>query len=217
MSKEPPHPERSAWPGVLLALVGLNLLLTVSFSSAAPWVRPVAAISPDLLLLAAAGALLGGRRPRRWVRFLVAPILLVAASVRIAGLIALELLGRPLDPAGDLPHLGNVAEMLATVSPVLAPAVLIPLGGLLLGGLLYSSSARWASSRRREPAWTGGAAPDSAPPRSSCSPSRGSPRPVVPPCSPPGTSRRPPPPTRSPPSPTRRSPALPTWAAPTST
>ena len=136
MSKEPPHPERSAWPRVLLALVGLNLLLTVSFSSAAPWVRLTPAVSPDLLVLVGAGALLGGRRPRRWVRVLLALTLLAAASARIAGLIALELLGRPLDPAGDLPHLGNVAEMLATVSPVLTPAVLIPLGGLLLGGLL---------------------------------------------------------------------------------
>ena len=130
------HPDRSSWLRVALALVGLNLFLTVSFASAAPWVRLTPAISPDLLVLVGAGALLGGRRSPPWLRVLLALTLLMAASARIAGLIALELLGRPLDPAGDLPHLGNVAEMLATVSPVLTPAVLIPLGGLLLGGLL---------------------------------------------------------------------------------
>ena len=119
-----------------MALVGLNLLLTVSFASAAPWVRPAAAVSPDLLGVVGAGALLGGVRARRWVRLLLAFTLLVAASARIAGLIALDLLGRPLDPAGDFPHLGNVAEMLGTVSPVLTPAVLVPVCGLLLGGLL---------------------------------------------------------------------------------
>ena len=136
MTGEAPPSERVPWPRVALALVGLNLLLTVSFSADVPWVRLTAAVSPDLLLLVGAGILLGGTRPRRWGRFLLALTLLVAASARIAGLIALELLGRPLDPAGDLPHLGNVAEMLATVSPVLTPAVLVPLSGLLLGGLL---------------------------------------------------------------------------------
>ena len=119
-----------------MAFVGLNLLLTVSFFPAAPWVRPTAAISPDLLVLLVAGAVLGGRWASLWVRSLLAVILLIAASARIAGVIALELLGRPLDPAGDLPHLQNVAEMFATVSPALSPPVLIPSGGLLLGGLL---------------------------------------------------------------------------------
>ncbi len=136
MTGEAPHPARGSWLRAALVLVGLNLFLTISFSSAAPWVRPTAAVSPDLLVLVGAGALLGGRWSPRWLRVLLALTLLVAASARIAGLIALELLGRPLDPAGDLPHLGNVAEMLATVSPVLTPAVLVPLGGLLLGGLL---------------------------------------------------------------------------------
>ncbi|MYI38941.1 MAG: hypothetical protein F4115_07595, partial [Acidobacteria bacterium] len=136
MTGEAPHSERGSWLRAALVLVGLNLFLTISFSSAAPWVRPTAAVSPDLLVLVGAGALLGGRWSPRWLRVLLALTLLVAASARIAGLIALELLGRPLDPAGDLPHLGNVAEMLATVSPVLTPAVLVPLGGLLLGGLL---------------------------------------------------------------------------------
>ena len=169
MSKEPPHPERSAWPRVLLALVGLNLLLTVSFSSAAPWVRLTPAVSPDLLLLAGAGALLVGRRPRRWVRFLLALTLLAAASARIAGLVALELLGRPLDPAGDLPHLGNVAEMLADRESGADP-----------GG---PDSARRPSAGRPAPAHRpraghprGGGSPPrpaaprrfSAPPRSSC-------------------------------------------------
>lgn len=133
-----PGAGRSDWLRVLLALVGLNLLLTVSFSPSAPWVRPSAAVSPDLLLVAGIGVLLPRPwlPPPRWVRRLLAAALLLAASARIAGLIALELLGRPLDPAGDLPHLANVAEMLGTVHPALTLPVLIPLGGLLLGGLL---------------------------------------------------------------------------------
>ena len=128
--------ERRGWPGAALALIGLNLLLTISFSANLPWVRPTAAVSPDLLLLVAAGALLGGFSLPRWGRVLLALVLLFAASARIAGLIALELLGRPLDPAGDLPHLGAVAEMLGTVNPVLTLTVLLPLTGVLLGGLL---------------------------------------------------------------------------------
>ena len=136
MNSPAPGRERSDWLRVSLALVGLNLLLTVSFSANSPWVRPAVAVSPDLLLLMGAGALLGGLPPARWVRILLAITLLAAASARIAGLIALELLGRPLDPAGDLPHLGNVAEMLGTVHPGLTLALVIPLAILLLGGLL---------------------------------------------------------------------------------
>ena len=136
MNRQTADPQRRDWPRAALALIGLNLLLTISFSANLPWVRPTAAVSPDLLFLVAAGALLGGRRLPRWGRALLALVLLLAASARIAGLVALELLGRPLDPAGDLPHLGAVAEMLGTINPVLTPGVLLPLAGLLLGGLL---------------------------------------------------------------------------------
>lgn len=120
-----------------IVLIALNLLLTVSVSSGAPWVRLAAAVSPDLLVLLGLAVL----APRTWlpppwgVRALLAAGLLLAVSARIAGLIALELLGRPLDPAGDLPHLGNVAEMLATVHPTLALPIAIPLLCLLLAGL----------------------------------------------------------------------------------
>ncbi len=136
MSRRAAHPERRGWPRVALALIGLNLLLTISFSANLPWVRPTATVSPDLLLLVAAAALLGGLSAPRGGRTLLALLLLAAASARIAGLIALELLGRPLDPAGDLPHLGAVAEMLGTVTPALTLGVLLPLAALLLGGLL---------------------------------------------------------------------------------
>ncbi len=136
MNDQAPGTARSDPLRVSLALIALNLLLTVSFSPNGPWVRPTIAVSPDLLLLVGVGVLLGRVRPARWVRILLAATLLTAASARIAGLIALELLGRPLDPAGDLPHLANVAEMLGTVNPVLTLAFLIPLVGLLLGGLL---------------------------------------------------------------------------------
>ena len=136
MNDQAPGTARSDPLRVSLALIGLNLLLTVSFSSNGPWVRPTLAVSPDLLILVGVGVLLVRVRPARWMRILLATTLLTAASARIAGLMALELLGRPLDPAGDLPHLGNVAEMLGTVNPVLTLALLIPLAGLLLGGLL---------------------------------------------------------------------------------
>lgn len=133
-----PGAERGDSLRVLLTLIGLNLLLTVSFSSNAPWVRPAFAVAPDLLLLLGIGVLLPRIRlsPPRWVRRLLAAALLLAASARIAGLIALELLGRPLDPAGDLPHLANVAAMLGTVHPALTLPILMPLAGLFLGGLL---------------------------------------------------------------------------------
>ena len=128
---------KGGWPRVLLALVGLNLLLTVSVTSGAPWLRPGIAIAPDLLLLVGFASLLPDRLLHwpRWLRAVLGVGLLLAASARIAGLIATELLGRPLDPAGDLPHLGNVTEMLGTVHPALTLGVVIPAGGVVLGGM----------------------------------------------------------------------------------
>ncbi len=120
-----------------LALLGLHVLLTVAVTPEAPFLRLPVALSPDLLLLAGAALLLprAWLPPALWVRVLLATALLAAVAVRIAGLIAVELLGRPLDPAGDLPHLANVADMLGTVHPALAFAVLVPLVGLVGGGL----------------------------------------------------------------------------------
>ena len=135
MNRQAARPERHRWLPVALALIGLNLLLTISFSSNYPWIRPTAAVSPDLLLLVALGALPGGLFLAWWGRILLALALFLAASARIASLIALELLGRPLDPAGDLPHLGAVAEMLGTVHPALTLTVLLPLSAGLLSGL----------------------------------------------------------------------------------
>ena len=66
MSRRAAHPERRGWPRVALTLIGLNLLLTISFSANLPWVRPTATVSPDLLLLVAAAALLGGLSAPRW-------------------------------------------------------------------------------------------------------------------------------------------------------
>lgn len=140
MNDPAPRLADRGWLRVVLALAGLNLLLTVSLSPEVPWLRLVAAISPDLLVLLlvllGAGALPGGGWASGRVRIPLALMLLAGASARIAGLMALELLGRPLDPAGDLPHLGNVAAMLGTVNPLLTLTVLTPLAVLLLGGLL---------------------------------------------------------------------------------
>ena len=139
MSGNGSTPARGRPAAVGLALIGLNLILTASIAPDAPWVGLPAAVSPDLVLLLGVGVLLPRTwlPPPRWVRVLLAAGLLSAASARIAGLIAMELLGRPLDPPGDLPHLGNVVEMLGTVHPVLTLALLVPLVGLLLGGLLW--------------------------------------------------------------------------------
>ena len=115
----PSAPARRGFLRVGLALFFLNLVLTLSATPAAPWVRPALAVSPDLLAL----VLLGALAPAAWLRlprrfsapFAVA--LVGAAAARFGGLVALELLGRPLDPAGDLPHLGRVAGMLAQTLP----------------------------------------------------------------------------------------------------
>ena len=110
---------RGHWLRVALALFAVNLALTLSASPEAPWVRPGAAVSPDLLVLVLLGVLL----PAGWLplsgrkRVVLALALSGAAAARLAGVAVLELLGRPLDPLGDLPHLGRVAGMLGTVFP----------------------------------------------------------------------------------------------------
>ena len=98
----------------------------------------VAAVSPDVLVLLILGVLLHRRLPTlpRWFRGVLASAVFVAASARIGDLIARELLGRPLDPAGDLPHLGNVAEMLGTVASPWAVGLAIPVAALLLAALV---------------------------------------------------------------------------------
>ena len=138
MNRTPAEAGRSGWLLPLLALVWLNLLLTLSVSPEPPWVRVVAAVSPDVLVLLILGVLLHRRLPTlpRWFRGVLASAVFVAASARIGDLIARELLGRPLDPAGDLPHLGNVAEMLGTVASPWTLGLAIPLAALLLAALV---------------------------------------------------------------------------------
>ena len=141
MNRTPAEAGRGGWlPALLalLALVWLNLLLTLSASPEPPWVRAVAAVSPDVLVLLILGVLLSRRLPAlpRWFRGVLVSAVCVAASARIGDLIARELLGRPLDPAGDLPHLGNVAEMLGTVVSPRTLGLAIPLAALLLAVLV---------------------------------------------------------------------------------
>ena len=134
MNRTPAEAGRGGWPLALLALVWLNLLLTLSASPEPPWVRAVAAVSPDVLVLLILGVLLPRSLPTlpRWFRGVLVSAVLVAAAARIGDLIARELLGRPLDPAGDLPHLGNVAEMLGTVVSPWTLGLAVPLAALLL-------------------------------------------------------------------------------------
>ncbi len=125
-----PHPLRIA-----LALVALNLLLTLSLSPEAPWVLPQLAVSPDLLLAVALAALLPGRPLRRSPRALLTAVCFGLAATRFAGAAALDLLGRPLDPVGDLPHLGRVAGMLGSAFPGWIAAGILALGLLAILGL----------------------------------------------------------------------------------
>ena len=154
MNRTLPETGRGGWLPALLALLWLNLLLTLSASPEPPWVRPVAAVSPDVLVLLVLGVLLPASLLTlpRWFRGVLVSAIFVAASARIAGLIARELLGRPLDPAGDLPHLGNVAEMLGTVAPRWTVALAIPLAALLLTVLVaisWRALASLAAQRQR--------------------------------------------------------------------
>ncbi len=139
------------------ALLALNLLLGLEASHTAPWVVPSAAVSPDLLVLALAGGLLAGR-PIRWPgrvragRYLLAAILFLAAALRIAERVALQLLGRPLDPAGDLPHVGNVAGMLATAASDIRVAIAFVGAGIAVAGaaaLVFAGLGSLDGLRRR--------------------------------------------------------------------
>lgn len=126
---------------MVAAGLGLNLLFGLEAAPDLPWVRPVLALSPDLLALVLLGGLLPVHRPDRprlrlpVGRALLAGGLLLAAGLRLADRIARELLGRPLDPAGDLPHVGNVAEMLATVLPWVGVRTVFPVAAVLVAGL----------------------------------------------------------------------------------
>lgn len=138
MNGAAPETPRSVRLRAAAALIALNLLLTLSASPEAPWVRPVAAIAPDLLALTLLGALLPARwlRPPFAARAIAALLLFGMAAARFAGLAALELLGRPLDPVGDLPHLGRVAAMLGSALPAGVFGAALPLALLVLAGLL---------------------------------------------------------------------------------
>ena len=87
MNRTPSEAGRGGWLLPLLALVWLNLLLTLSVSPGPPWVSVVAAVSPDVLVLLILGVLLHRRLPTlpRWFRGVLASAVFVAASARIRG------------------------------------------------------------------------------------------------------------------------------------
>lgn len=128
---------------LLLTLLLFHLGLGLEATGAAPWFRPTLGISPllaGLVLVAAAF-------PRRLaalslpVRLGAAAVVLLLAGARLAERIALGLLGRPLDPAGDLPHVGAVASMLTGAMPTLFSALALAALGAALGGLLFAVAA----------------------------------------------------------------------------
>ncbi len=116
-----------------LALVALNLVLGIAVRFEPPWLVPSLSASPDLaalvLLLLAAPGFFG--RLGRPGRFLLAGALSLLLAARLAERIAVELLGRPLDPVGDLPNVGAVASMLGAAFP--APVLVLMVAGF--GGL----------------------------------------------------------------------------------
>lgn len=134
----------AGFPGrLLLTLLLFQLGLGLDAAGAAPWFRPTLGLPPllaGLVLVAAAF-------PRRLaalplpVRLGAAAVVLLLAGARLAERIALGLLGRPLDPAGDLPHVGAVASMLTGSMPALLSALVLAVLGAALGGLLFAVAA----------------------------------------------------------------------------
>ena len=128
---------------LVLTLLLFQLGLGLDATGAAPWFRPTLGLPPllaGLVLVAAAF-------PRRLaalplpVRLVAAAVVLLLAGARLAERTALGLLGRPLDPAGDLPHVGAVASMLTGSMPVLLSALVLAALGAALGGLLFAVAA----------------------------------------------------------------------------
>ena len=134
----------AGFPGRLLAtLLLFQLGLSLDATGAAPWFRPTLAFPPLLAVL----VLVAAAFPRRLaalalpVRLGAAAVVLLLAGARLAERIALGLLGRPLDPAGDLPQVGAVASMLTGSLPALFSALALVGLGAALGGLLFAVAA----------------------------------------------------------------------------
>lgn len=138
----PVRRRRRARPGRgFLLLAAFAAALGLEAFGTAPWVRPTLSLSPLAGMLALGAALAPDRlrRSGRAPRILLAAGLLALSAARLAERVALQLLGRPLDPAGDLPHVGAVAAMLTDELPfglvaVLAGAAALGTLGLLLAG-----------------------------------------------------------------------------------
>ena len=135
---------RALFGRLLPALLLFQLLLGIEASGAAPWLRPTLSVPPLLAVL----VLLAAAFPRRLAalpgtaRLPLAAAILLLAGARLAERIAVGLLGRPLDPAGDLPHLGAVASMLTGSTPTLISVlVLAGLGAALIGLLVAVAAA----------------------------------------------------------------------------
>ncbi len=115
----------------LFALVALNLILSLGVRFEPPWLVPQLALSPELagfvLLLAVAPAFFC--RFGRAGRYLLTGLFGLFFIARLAERIALDLLGRPLDPIGDLPHVGAVVSMLRVTLPT--PVLVLLIAGVL--------------------------------------------------------------------------------------
>lgn len=149
MSGTAPAPDAAAPPVRARGRPALGFLLLAAFGAVfgleafgtPPWVRPTLSFSPLAGLLALAAALVPDRLRRLTLapRILLAAGLLALSTARLAERVALQLLGRPLDPAGDLPHVGAVAAMLTDelpsgLAPAIAAAAALGILGLLLAG-----------------------------------------------------------------------------------
>ena len=125
-----PARSRGGLVPLLLCLLALNLLLTLANLWPTPWVRPNAALSPDLaglvLLLALVAELRGG--PGRGPAALVPSLLLALLIGHYVQITLAGLFGRPVDLAWDLRHLPNLAGMIGRVTP----GWLLALGGIAL-------------------------------------------------------------------------------------
>ena len=103
-----------------LAVVFLNILLTLQNVWPTPWVRPTAEISIEIaiiiLLIAAVVEIRGALNPALRKTIIAALLLLVVG--RYADITAPALFGRPVDLFWDAPHLPRLLEMIVESTPL---------------------------------------------------------------------------------------------------
>jgi phosphatidylglycerophosphate synthase len=138
---------RRGWVALAAALVLLNASLTFENVWPTPAIRWSGQVSPELVVLLlgllAASRLLG-RRDRALAGWLGGAWLLLILG-RYADVTAPALYGRDVNLYWDLPHVSNVAAMLAQAAP--AWLVLLAIAGAGLTVFAFHTLVRWSLTR----------------------------------------------------------------------